>query len=113
MQRAETRVKSAQIALRQSEEQLKKPTVLLEQIGIAAFNHLEVLCSYNLVTESEADALQEQLEDKRLTTLLLSVLERKEAIRKERIKEVINLLSELRSFSSSRDMSLFGSCRSY
>lgn len=49
-------------------------------------------------TENEADALQEQLEDKRLTTLLLSVLERKEAIRKERIKEVIKLLSELRFF---------------
>ncbi|OJT11350.1 hypothetical protein TRAPUB_12150 [Trametes pubescens] len=86
MQRAETRVKSAQIALRQSEEQLKKPTVLLEQI------------------ESEADALQEQLEDKRLTTLLLSVLERKEAIRKERIKEVINLLSELRSKVGEQDV---------
>lgn len=48
------------------------------------------------MTENEADKLQEQLEDRRLTTLLLSVLERKEAIRKERIKEIIELLSELR-----------------
>ncbi|EIW56355.1 uncharacterized protein TRAVEDRAFT_21559 [Trametes versicolor FP-101664 SS1] len=79
MQRAEARVKAAQIALQQSEQQLKKPNDALEH------------------TENEAGALQEQLEDKRLTTLLLSVLERKEAIRKERIKEVIKLLSELRS----------------
>lgn len=99
MQRAEARVKAAQIALQQSEQQLKKPNDLLQQTGMIACSSVVVFCWKFVVTEHEADTLQEQLEDRRLTTFLLSVLERKEAIRKERIKEIIRLLSELRHVS--------------
>lgn len=44
MQRAENRVKAAQIALQQSEQQLKKPNDVLEQTGMTALDYVVALC---------------------------------------------------------------------
>lgn len=44
MQRAENRVKAAQIALQQSEHQLKKPNEVLEQIGMTVLAYVVALC---------------------------------------------------------------------
>ncbi|KAI0350561.1 hypothetical protein OH77DRAFT_1412853 [Trametes cingulata] len=85
VRRAEARVKNAQIALAHSEETCQKH----------AGRVLEL--------EGEAAALQKELEDKRLSTLLLSVLERKEKIRKERFQEILRLLEQLR-YSSGDDV---------
>ncbi|KAH9851224.1 hypothetical protein C2E23DRAFT_831526 [Lenzites betulinus] len=79
VQRGESRVKNAQRAIERSEEESQKPSSSLAQL------------------ESEASCLQEGLQDKRLTALLLSVLERKETIRKQRFDEISRLLQELRS----------------
>ncbi|KAI0722306.1 hypothetical protein C8T65DRAFT_565055, partial [Cerioporus squamosus] len=46
--------------------------------------------------QSQKHDLQLSLEDKRLTSLLLSILERKEKIRKERFAEIAKLIEDLR-----------------
>ncbi|KAI0633128.1 hypothetical protein C8Q77DRAFT_1264059 [Trametes polyzona] len=78
VKRAEARVKLAQREVDNSEETLRKQTDSLDQ------------------SEREVERLQHTLADRHSTALLLSVLERKEAIRNERFKEILNLLSALK-----------------
>ncbi|KAI0369537.1 hypothetical protein BV20DRAFT_1122001 [Pilatotrama ljubarskyi] len=78
IRRADVRLKHARIALEKSEEARQKHSCKVLEL------------------EAEADALQDDLQDKRLTMLLLSVLERKESIRKERFKVILKLLEQLR-----------------
>ncbi|KAI8996299.1 hypothetical protein BD414DRAFT_454863 [Trametes punicea] len=81
VQRASARVNSTAVTLDRLEEVRKEQSRVMTDL------------------EDDAAVLQNELEGKRLTVLLLSVLERKESIRKARFKEILRLLDELREKS--------------
>ncbi|KAI0819440.1 hypothetical protein BC628DRAFT_1332859 [Trametes gibbosa] len=79
VQRAEARVNNTRMAVENLEAELQKPSRSLTRL------------------EGEVDRLQSGLQDKRITTLLLSVLQQKEEIRKQRFEEISQFIHELRS----------------
>ncbi|KAI0651040.1 hypothetical protein C8Q79DRAFT_931142 [Trametes meyenii] len=78
MRRASARMQNARVAFERAEEARAKHVSAVEEL------------------ETEAEELQGQLEDKQLTELLLSILERKERIRQERFEQILHLLEALR-----------------
>ncbi|KAI9058667.1 hypothetical protein FKP32DRAFT_1596976 [Trametes sanguinea] len=78
VQRANASVKTSQAALKQLEATREKQASKIGEL------------------EEKEEALQSQVEQERLTALLLKVLERKEEIRKARFAEILRLLEELR-----------------
>lgn len=73
------------------EEQLQA----ISNIGGLAFRDALGTTNYRQIEREESE-LQGILEEKRRTALLLSVLEQKEKIRKDRFTEMARLLEELR-----------------
>ncbi|KAI0673238.1 hypothetical protein C8Q78DRAFT_1023750 [Trametes maxima] len=78
VRRASARVHNARVAFERAEESRKKHASAVGDL------------------ETQAEALQGQLKDKQLTEALLSVLERKERIRQERLDQISRLLETLR-----------------
>ncbi|RPD66811.1 hypothetical protein L226DRAFT_608103 [Lentinus tigrinus ALCF2SS1-7] len=77
---------------KRAETRLKRARALIEheqKIGNEQLQNMRKL-------EHDEHQLQKSFEDKRVTSLLLSILERKEKIRKERFSEIAKLLEELR-----------------
>ncbi|KAI0659495.1 hypothetical protein C8Q70DRAFT_113135 [Cubamyces menziesii] len=78
-QRAKAKVKTSEIALQKLEDAYKKQVQTTSEL------------------ENEYAKLQKELESQRSTALLLSILERKENIRKMRFDEILQLLEKLRA----------------